>query len=125
MDDEEYSYAALQEPLYRVETGNYEYRSLSYPHYYMQTLFCRFLLTYRHESPACLYQCLTFSIVYKHCIVDLYLVTDRSYCLELFVIFLGLAKTQTEVDIHVHIYDCYKWYKYSCSETCTCKQLKK
>ena len=27
MDDEEYSYAALQEPLYRVETGNYEYRS--------------------------------------------------------------------------------------------------
>ena len=27
MDDEEYSYQALQEPLYRVETGNYEYRS--------------------------------------------------------------------------------------------------
>ncbi|XP_069687814.1 PRKCA-binding protein isoform X2 [Periplaneta americana] len=26
MDDEEYSYGALQEPLYRVETGNYEYR---------------------------------------------------------------------------------------------------
>lgn len=26
MDDEEYAYAALQEPLYRVETGNYEYR---------------------------------------------------------------------------------------------------
>ncbi|KAK0182253.1 hypothetical protein PV327_000408 [Microctonus hyperodae] len=26
MDDEEQSYAALQEPLYRVETGNYEYR---------------------------------------------------------------------------------------------------
>uniref|UniRef100_T1JMF9 PRKCA-binding protein n=1 Tax=Strigamia maritima TaxID=126957 RepID=T1JMF9_STRMM len=26
MDDEEYSYAAVQEPLYRVETGNYEYR---------------------------------------------------------------------------------------------------
>ena len=26
MDDEEYSYAALHEPLYRVETGNYEYR---------------------------------------------------------------------------------------------------
>ncbi|CAG9855654.1 unnamed protein product [Phyllotreta striolata] len=26
MDDEECSYAALQEPLYRVETGNYEYR---------------------------------------------------------------------------------------------------
>jgi len=26
MDDEEYSYAAIQEPLYRVETGNYEYR---------------------------------------------------------------------------------------------------
>ena len=26
MDDEEYSYTALQEPLYRVETGNYEYR---------------------------------------------------------------------------------------------------
>ncbi|XP_049956675.1 PRKCA-binding protein isoform X1 [Schistocerca serialis cubense] len=26
MDDEEYSYSALQEPLYRVETGNYEYR---------------------------------------------------------------------------------------------------
>ncbi|XP_032833853.2 PRKCA-binding protein [Petromyzon marinus] len=26
MDDEEYSYAALQEPLYRVGTGNYEYR---------------------------------------------------------------------------------------------------
>ena len=29
MDDEEYSYAALQEPLYRVETGNYEYRSVN------------------------------------------------------------------------------------------------
>lgn len=26
MDDEECSYATLQEPLYRVETGNYEYR---------------------------------------------------------------------------------------------------
>ena len=26
MDDEEYSYASMQEPLYRVETGNYEYR---------------------------------------------------------------------------------------------------
>ena len=26
MDDEEYSYNALHEPLYRVETGNYEYR---------------------------------------------------------------------------------------------------
>ncbi|XP_037902593.1 PRKCA-binding protein isoform X2 [Hermetia illucens] len=26
MDDEEHSYCALQEPLYRVETGNYEYR---------------------------------------------------------------------------------------------------
>ena len=26
MDDEEYSYAAIQEPLYRVETGNYDYR---------------------------------------------------------------------------------------------------
>merc|ERR1719219_1462065 len=26
MDDEEYSYQALGEPLYRVETGNYEYR---------------------------------------------------------------------------------------------------
>ncbi|KAL0271162.1 UNVERIFIED_CONTAM: hypothetical protein PYX00_008349 [Menopon gallinae] len=26
MDDEEYSYNVLQEPLYRVETGNYEYR---------------------------------------------------------------------------------------------------
>lgn len=26
MDDEEYSYQALQEPLYRIETGNYEYR---------------------------------------------------------------------------------------------------
>lgn len=26
MDDEEHSYMALQEPLYRVETGNYEYR---------------------------------------------------------------------------------------------------
>ncbi|VVC92709.1 unnamed protein product [Leptidea sinapis] len=26
MDDEEYGFAALQEPLYRVETGNYEYR---------------------------------------------------------------------------------------------------
>lgn len=26
MDDEEYSYGALQEPLYRVDTGNYEYR---------------------------------------------------------------------------------------------------
>ena len=26
MDDEEYSYAAMGEPLYRVDTGNYEYR---------------------------------------------------------------------------------------------------
>lgn len=26
MDDEEHSYVSLQEPLYRVETGNYEYR---------------------------------------------------------------------------------------------------
>ncbi|XP_018798351.1 PREDICTED: PRKCA-binding protein isoform X2 [Bactrocera latifrons] len=26
MDDEEHSFAALQDPLYRVETGNYEYR---------------------------------------------------------------------------------------------------
>ncbi|XP_076460143.1 PRKCA-binding protein-like isoform X2 [Babylonia areolata] len=26
LDDEEYTYATLQEPLYRVETGNYEYR---------------------------------------------------------------------------------------------------
>jgi len=26
MDDEEYSYAAVREPLYRLETGNYEYR---------------------------------------------------------------------------------------------------
>ncbi|XP_046802070.1 PRKCA-binding protein isoform X2 [Lucilia cuprina] len=26
MDDEEHSFAAIQEPLYRVETGNYEYR---------------------------------------------------------------------------------------------------
>ena len=29
MDDEEYSYEALQEPLYRLETGNYEYRYVS------------------------------------------------------------------------------------------------
>ena len=26
LDDEDYSYQATQEPLYRVETGNYEYR---------------------------------------------------------------------------------------------------
>ncbi len=26
MDDEEYGYCQMQEPLYRVETGNYEYR---------------------------------------------------------------------------------------------------
>jgi PRKCA-binding protein len=26
MDDEEHGYASLQEPLYRLETGNYEYR---------------------------------------------------------------------------------------------------
>jgi hypothetical protein len=26
MDDEEQSYATLQEALYRVDTGNYEYR---------------------------------------------------------------------------------------------------
>ena len=26
MDDEEQSYHSLQEPSYRVETGNYEYR---------------------------------------------------------------------------------------------------
>ena len=31
MDDEEYSYASMQEPLYRVETGNYEYRFESTP----------------------------------------------------------------------------------------------
>ena len=30
MDDEEYSYGILQEPLYRVETGNYEYRSVGF-----------------------------------------------------------------------------------------------
>lgn len=30
MDDEEYAYQALQEPLYRVETGNYEYRYASH-----------------------------------------------------------------------------------------------
>ena len=28
MDDEDVSYASLGEPLYRVETGNYEYRSV-------------------------------------------------------------------------------------------------
>jgi hypothetical protein len=32
MDDEECSYAALQEPLYRVETGNYEYRYVVVSH---------------------------------------------------------------------------------------------
>ncbi|QQP52725.1 PRKCA-binding protein, partial [Caligus rogercresseyi] len=26
LDDEDYSYAVMGEPLYRVETGNYEYR---------------------------------------------------------------------------------------------------
>ena len=26
LDDEDYSYQAMQEPLYRLETGNYEYR---------------------------------------------------------------------------------------------------
>lgn len=26
MDDEEHSFGNIQEPLYRVETGNYEYR---------------------------------------------------------------------------------------------------
>lgn len=79
-----------------------------YPHHCTQTLFCRFLLTYRHESPACLYQCLIFIILYKHRIVDLYLVMDRSYrdvfikslesslqimilCLALFVIFLRIC----------------------------------
>lgn len=29
MDDEDVSYASLGEPLYRVETGNYEYRLVS------------------------------------------------------------------------------------------------
>ena len=29
MDDEDVSYASLGEPLYRVETGNYEYRLIS------------------------------------------------------------------------------------------------
>ena len=29
LDDEDYSYQAMQEPLYRVETGNYEYRLVS------------------------------------------------------------------------------------------------
>lgn len=29
LDDEDYSYQAMQEPLYRVETGNYEYRWVS------------------------------------------------------------------------------------------------
>lgn len=33
MDDEEYGFSALQEPLYRVETGNYEYRSVLYHRY--------------------------------------------------------------------------------------------
>lgn len=28
LDDEEHTYAALQDPLYRVETGNYEYRMI-------------------------------------------------------------------------------------------------
>lgn len=31
MDDEEQQFAALQEPLYRVETGNYEYRCQHVP----------------------------------------------------------------------------------------------
>ena len=30
MDDEDVSYASLGEPLYRVETGNYEYRYISF-----------------------------------------------------------------------------------------------
>ena len=33
LDDEEHSYQALQEPLYRVETGNYEYRSVALSRY--------------------------------------------------------------------------------------------
>ena len=37
MDDEEYSYAQLQEPLYRVETGNYEYRLVVF--FFWTTLF--------------------------------------------------------------------------------------
>lgn len=39
MDDEEYSFASIQEPLYRVETGNYEYR-------YTLFLFCKKLANY-------------------------------------------------------------------------------
>jgi len=31
MDHEDVSYASLGEPLYRVETGNYEYRLLKVP----------------------------------------------------------------------------------------------
>ena len=30
LDDEDYSYQAMQEPLYRVETGNYEYRLIEF-----------------------------------------------------------------------------------------------
>lgn len=39
MDDEEYSFASIQEPLYRVETGNYEYR-------YTFCLLCKKLSNY-------------------------------------------------------------------------------
>lgn len=46
MDDEEYSYAALQESLYRVETGNYEYRLMIFYKYLKQDAFeYTFLLT--------------------------------------------------------------------------------
>ncbi|KAL8581069.1 PRKCA-binding protein [Nucella lapillus] len=41
LDDEEYSYAALQEPLYRVETGNYEYRVETGNYEYRLVLRCR------------------------------------------------------------------------------------
>ena len=51
MDDEEYSYQALQEPLYRVETGNYEYRWVV-PGYLCNIISenCRLVLRCRAEA---------------------------------------------------------------------------
>ena len=41
MDDEEYSYQALQEPLYRVETGNYEYRWVRVGRWFAMNIYLR------------------------------------------------------------------------------------
>lgn len=57
MDDEEYSYAALQEPLYRVETGNYEYRSVFYSYW-------KVIVKINHRSWLCKFDTCVLHIVF-------------------------------------------------------------